>query len=132
MAEANAGLGTLIIQVYTADQTLPLADAHVLITQRGTDGETLVKVLKTNRSGKTEPVSLPAPPVENSLTPDAQGRRFYNYNIRVDYPGYYTTENLDVPIFEGQTSIQPVAMIPLPADEESGKRVTVREREPNL
>lgn len=132
MAEANAGLGTLIIQVYTADQTLPLADAHVLITQSGTDGETLVKVLKTNRSGKTEPVSLPAPPVENSLTPDAQGRRFYNYNIRVDYPGYYTTENLDVPIFEGQTSIQPVAMIPLPADEESGKRVTVREREPNL
>ncbi|MBR5614530.1 MAG: hypothetical protein IKW64_04430 [Clostridia bacterium] len=130
MAENNSGTGMLIVQVYTADQALPLADANVLITKNSGSGEELVRVLKTDRSGRTQPISLAAPPAANSLDPENGGARFFNYNIRVDYPGYYTMENLNVPIFEGQTSIQPVAMIPLPADEERGKKITVVEDEP--
>ncbi len=130
MAENNSGTGMLVVQVYTADQALPLADANVLITNNSGSGEELVRVLKTDRSGRSQPISLAAPPAANSLDPENDGARFFNYNIRVDYPGYYTMENLNVPIFEGQTSIQPVAMIPLPADEERGKKITVVEDEP--
>lgn len=134
MAEKNQSIGTgvLVVQVYTADQALPLADANVLISQNSGSGENLIRVLKTDRSGKTQPISLEAPPAANSLDPENVGARFYQYNIRVDYPGYYTMENLNVPIFEGQTSIQPIAMIPLPADEESGKMITSVETEPDL
>ncbi|MBE7032116.1 MAG: carboxypeptidase regulatory-like domain-containing protein [Ruminococcaceae bacterium] len=132
MAETNTHTGALTVQVYTADGALPLANANVLITSNSGSGEELVRVLKTDRSGKTTPISLAAPPAVNSLDPENSNARFYRYNIRVDYPGYYTTENLNVPIFEGQTSIQPVAMIPLPADEERGKRITAVETEPNL
>lgn len=132
MADTNLQpTGFLVLQVYTADQSLPIEGAHILVTKTTPDGEELVKVMQTNRSGKTEVLSLPAPPAENSLTPDG-GTRYYVYNIRVDYPGYYTMENLDVPIFEGQTSIQPVALIPLPLNEEQGKKISVVEREPNL
>ncbi len=123
--------GFLVVQVYTADQTLPIEGAHVLVTRTVDGGEELVKVMQTNRSGKTEPLALAAPPAANSQTPDG-GVRYYIYNIRVDYPGYYTVENLDVPIFDGQTAIQPVPLIPLPAGEEQGKKVTVVESEPNL
>lgn len=123
--------GFLVVQVYTADQTLPIEGAHVLVTRTVDGGEELVKVMQTNRSGKTEPLALAAPPAANSQKPDG-GTRYYVYNIRVDYPGYYTMENLDVPIFDGQTSIQPVSLIPLPAGEEQGKKVTVVESEPNL
>lgn len=132
MADTNTpGKGFLILQVYTADQALPIEGAHILITRNANGGEELVKVMQTNRSGKTEPLALDAPPASNSLTPDG-GTRFYNYNIRVDYPGFYTMENLNVPIFEGQTAIQPIGLIPLPANDERGKKITVIEEEPNL
>ena len=123
--------GKLIVQVYTADQALPIEGANVLVTKTVDGGEELISVTKTNRSGKTEPIFLPSPPSTNSLTPDG-GTRYFVYNIRVDYPGFYTMENLDVPIFGGETAIQPIALIPLPLDDEQGKKITVVEREPNL
>lgn len=130
--EIASGTGLLTVQVYTADQAIPITGANVLITKNTETGEEIVKVTTTGRDGKTVPVALSAPPFENSLTPDNTLAKFYNYNIRVDYPGYYTMENLDVPIFEGQTAIQPFALIPLPLGEEQGKKISVVETEPNL
>lgn len=127
----TAETGVLIVQVYTADQALPIENANVLVTKTTDAGEELIKVMQTNRSGKTEPLVLSAPPASNSLTPDG-GTRYSIYNIRVDFPGFYTMENLDVPIFGGETAIQPIALIPLPLDSEQGKKITVVEREPNL
>ncbi len=121
--------GTLIVQVYTADQALPVSGANVKVTQLTDNGEELIRVMQTDRSGKTVPLLLPAPPSSNSQTPDG-GVKFFNYNIRVDYPGYYTMENLNVPIFDGQTAIQPVALIPLAAGDEQGKKITSVEEEP--
>lgn len=123
------GNGMLVVQVFTADQTLPISDATVIVSKSGENGETLVRMMKTNENGKTETIKLPAPPAENSLSP-GNTNMFNKHNIRVDYPGYYTTENLDVPIFEGRTSIQPISLVPLPEGEEKGKTVTVVETEP--
>jgi hypothetical protein len=128
----NKGTGLLIAQVSTADQSLPIAGANVIVTKNTENGEELVKVMQTGRDGKTPPLTLSTPPAENSLTPDSLAARFYNYNIRVDYPGFYTMENLNVPIFEGQTSIQPFALIPLPLGEEQGKKISVVEEAPEL
>ena len=126
----NNNTGILTVQVYTADQALPVENANVVVTKASGSGEELVKVMKTNRSGKTEPLELSAPPAENSQSPDATGERFYKYNIRVDYPGYYSMENINVPIFAGQTAIQPFALIPLPLYEESGRQIVTIEEEP--
>ena len=125
----NNSTGVLTVQVYTADQALPVENANVVVTKASGSGEELVKVMKTNRSGKTEPLELAAPPAENSQSPDAAGERFYKYNIRVDYPGYYSMENINVPIFAGQTAIQPFALIPLPLYEESGRQIVTIEEE---
>ncbi len=119
----------IIVQVYTADQATPLEGANVIISKSFEDGEKLIQVLRTDANGKTQPVSLTAPSAENSLSP-GNSNNFSKYNIRVDYPGYYTVENRDVPIFENQTSIQPVAMIPLSEGRENGKMVMVIETEP--
>lgn len=126
------GMGILTAQVYTADQSLPIEGANVIVTKNTPQGEELVKVMQTGRDGKTAPLALSAPPAESSLSPDDTGARFYNYNVRVDFPGYYTMENLNVPVFEGQTSIQPFALIPLPQGEEQGKKISVVEEEPLL
>ncbi len=126
---AEKGFGYIMVQVTSADQAIPVPDANVIIARQTENGEEMIKVLKTDRSGKTEVVSVPAPPAENSLTPDG-GVRFFKYNIRVDYPGYYTVENVNVPVFEGQKSIQPISLIPLKESSERGKVVTVVEEEP--
>ncbi len=128
MENTKPGMGNLIIQTYTADQAMPVSGAHVIITKTVDEDEELVWVTQTDRSGRTEPIPLAAPPAGNSLTPDG-GIRFYKYNVRVDSPGYYTMENLDVNIFEGQTAIQPFALIPLAINDESGRRVTTVEEE---
>lgn len=131
MAAANSNnTGILIVQAYTADQALPLPDVNVVVSRASGTGEELVKVMKTNRSGKTQPLELSAPPAENSQSPDAVGDRFYKYNIRVDLPGYYSMENVNVPIFAGQTAIQPFALIPLPLYTESGRQIVTVEEEP--
>ncbi len=122
--------GYILVQVSTADQAIPITDANVIISRPFDGGEELIRVLKTDRSGKTEIVAVPAPPAANSQTPDDIGTRFYKYNIRVDYPGYITTENVNVPVFEGQKSIQSVSLIPLAEGDEQGKVVTVTEEEP--
>ena len=123
------GEGTLIVQVSTADRALPIADASVIVSKTDEEGETLVKIMRTDKSGRIEKLLLPAPPASNSQSP-GKGDRYSQYNIRTDYPGYYATENLGVPIFEGQTSIQPIELIPLPEGVENGKTVTVIETEP--
>ncbi len=122
--------GMLAVQVFIADRAIPVEDANVIISKQLPEGgEELIRILKTDASGTTETVELPAPPEANSLAP-GNSEKFYTYNIRVDRMGYYTVENMNVPVFAGNKSIQPVALIPLPDGEERGKRITFVEEEP--
>lgn len=127
MAENNEGY--IVVQVSTANEAIPLANANVMVTEETEKGESLIRLLKTDRSGKTEVIAVPAPPAANSRSFEGVNR-FSKYNIRVDYPGYYTVENVNVPVFSGQKSIQSVSMIPLGENEERGKVITVTEEEP--
>ncbi len=127
MPENNEGY--ILVQVSAANEAIPIEGAVVLISETRDSVENLVKVLRTDRSGKTEVIAVSAPPAANSQSPDGTDR-FSRYNIRVDYPGYYSVENLNVPVFAGQKSIQTVSMIPLEENQEQGKVVTVTEEEP--
>ncbi len=121
--------GYILVQVSTADEAIPLADAVVLITRPTENGEEPIRFLRTDRSGRTPVIAVPAPPAANSQSP-GNTDNFSKYNIRVDYPGYYTVENVNVPVFDGQKSIQSVAMIPLAESDARGKVITVTEEEP--
>ncbi len=129
-SNAQNSTGMLAVQAYIADRAIPVEGANVIISKQNDAGkEEVVRILKTNASGTTETVELPAPPAANSLSP-GNGEKYYTYNIRVDRPGYYTVENRNVPVFAGNKSIQPAAMLPLPDGEEKGKRITFVEEEP--
>lgn len=133
LAQENADsvTGLLQVEVFTANDALPVPDAHVTVTQTVNGGSTLIRLLVTDRSGRTEPIELPAPPVSMSTSPGNE-KPFSEYNVRVESPGFYTVENINVPIFSGQTALQRVAMIPLPQAEESNKIIRYVETEPNL
>ena len=64
------GTGTLTVQVYTSRAKLPLADATVVVTQRGEGGKyQLLSVQATDRSGFTRPVDIPTPILGDSTQP---------------------------------------------------------------
>lgn len=121
--------GGLVVTVSTAGQTKPIQGAHVIISRREGKNEIILRSLITDGNGKTVKIELPAPPEANSTSPSNK-LGYSIYNIRVDYPGYYTIENIDVPIFPGIIAVQPVNMIPLPLDTYQGKAKIFTETEP--
>ena len=109
----NGNFGYLGVTVTTAIDAIPIRDSTVTISQLSDGVDKTVKILTTDIDGKTDIIILPTPPKENSLTPNPLGPSYAVYNVRVDKEGYYTQSSLNVPIFTGITSIQPIRLIPL-------------------
>lgn len=122
--------GGLVVMVTTAGGTRPIMDAHVIVSRREGNNEQILRTLTTNANGRTFVIELPAPPKSNSMSP-GEPLPYFVYNIRVDYPGYYTVENLDVPIFPGIVAVQPINLVPLPLDTYNGKTKFFNEQEPS-
>lgn len=77
---------------------------------------TVIAVLYSDPDGKTEILRLPAPARSLSMQPNAAGSpmpySLYDAEIRLE--GFYNQSYISIPIFDGITSIQHAALIPLP------------------
>ncbi len=104
------GTGTLTVQVYTANGALPVQGAKVTVSDEG--GATLYE-LYTDRSGRTNRIELCVPLAVNSQNEGNGGSTYGVFNIKVEKQGYYTEAFLNVAVFDGINSIQPVVMEPL-------------------
>lgn len=109
----NTNFGYLGVTVTTAIDAIPVESATVTVSRFENGTDVPIKILSTNSDGKTDIIILPTPPRENSLTPNPTGPSYSVYNVRVDKEGFYTQNSLNVPIFTGITSIQPMRLIPL-------------------
>lgn len=107
---AQQDFGTLAVRVYTADSAIPVEGALVTVYEMKS-GST-VAVLKTDRSGLTRELQLPTPPNAASQRPDS-GVPYSLYRIRTAKDGYYSVQDINVPVYPKIKSVQPVAMIPL-------------------
>ena len=103
-------IGVLQVWVTTASAALPLARAHVTVS----DGEGVRYSGETDESGRSEAISLPAASAQGSLSPEGQPTPFTLYDIAVHKDGFYRVENRGVPLYGGVRAIQPVRLIPLP------------------
>lgn len=117
----NTGMGYVIVRVTTASGAIPLEGALVTVTEFNTgSGGDILYALKTNSSGLTPKVSLPAPPRSASLSP-GNGRSYSTYNIQVASEGYNMQQYINVPIFDGITAVQNADMVPLPENGETDR-----------
>ena len=107
---ADTNFGNITVSVRTADGALPVERAIVTVKDAG---ENILAVFFTDADGNTPRLRVPAPDIANSESPDAPGVPFFTYNIDTDKEGYVSVRNLNVPVYPGITSIQPVAMLPL-------------------
>lgn len=107
----NPAFGTLIFQVTGGQGAFPVPGATILLTKQLNDQQRLSVTVITDESGKTQPISLPAPSRELSQRP-GNGIVFATYQAEISAPGYVTTEIRDLPVFDGITTIQPVNLSP--------------------
>lgn len=117
-------VGSMKISVVSTIGLIPVANATVTISYTG-DPESPLEVLTTDSSGQTPVVSLPAPPLDLSLTPDATEQPYSEYNISVTAEGYEPVLVSGSEILADELSLQPIRMNPLAATEEDEKIVVI-------
>ena len=111
MSDAS-GVGYIKAEVTTGSGAVPIENAVVLITKKENGKTYLLKMLISDESGSTETVALPAPNVSFSETPDPTEKPFADYYISAYADGFYVENDMEVPVFSGVKSIQPIALIP--------------------
>lgn len=128
MTEVTQAIGRLVVAVTTAQGTVPLPGALVTVSAQTADGPVLYRVVRTDDSGRTPVLELPAPALTESLSPD-QPTPYLNYTVNVSQPGYRTAEVRDISIFPGIKSTLPVPLMPLTA---SGSQIEITDLPPEL
>lgn len=124
--------GQLQVQVFKAKEAVPIENATVTIFLEEDDGtNTPITVTRTNRSGFTPSITVPTVSATLSLEPGHE-HPYASYLIQVIAPGYFTVEDVHVPVFGGITSVQPVEMLPLPENYQGDTNVVYPESEPDL
>lgn len=107
-----ADTGTLIVRVFTSRGELPVRDASISVVQQGTQGQDLLALQTSGRSGTSAPIVIQSPALANSLSPD-QPTPYALCDIWVERAGYQLLVVRGVQIFPGITSFQSLPLIPL-------------------
>lgn len=101
--------GQLKIEVYDTTVAKPISNALIVI--KDTE-ENIINSLRTDISGQTETIFLPAPPVGYSLNPDMP-KPYSTYNIYITADGFVPAEIKGVQIFSDSTAIQKIILFPI-------------------
>ena len=109
------GIGYIKVEAHTADDALPVGNAHVEI--RKPNGRLLYET-DTDANGNTEKFPLMAPDIELTLDP-YYGKPAYSIcDVDVTAAGYVRIHVHGVQIVDTQTAILPVNMLPLSEEAE--------------
>lgn len=103
-------IGYLTIQVRTANDAVPLRGAQVTVLD---DQGRSVYDLVTDESGDTQTVPLETVSRDFSLEPSYTNTPYVGYRVFAQASGFNSVYISGVPIFEGETAIQPVTLVPM-------------------
>lgn len=102
--------GNLSLQVTSTIGLLPIENARISISYTGEDN--VVEEITTDNSGRTETVSLPAPPLEWSLDAEQTNRPYAELNLQITAPGYQPVTIEGSELLADATALQQVRMEP--------------------
>ena len=103
-------IGYLITQTRTASDAVPLEGISIRILD---DEERGIYELMTNESGETPLVSLETIDASLSQDPYYPGQPFVSYDVLAQAEGFQPIYISGIPIYEGETAILPITMIPM-------------------
>ena len=109
----NTAVGYLVVAGSTAQNAIPIENALVTVSSLDENGVAeLLFTTRTNRSGQTAELPLPAPPQSSSLSP-GNPYPYARYAVTVDYDGYQPISSSDLTIFADIVATLPVYLVPL-------------------
>ncbi len=127
--QRDMSLGYLRVAVTTGRGTIPVPDAQVIATRLVNGNEVLEQSDRTNNSGITPLFTLPAVSSIYSQSP-GNGNPYTYYTIYVRANGFYPIKLVNVPLYGGVTSIQPVELIPVAEGGNPDQENTITEGAP--
>lgn len=114
LAAEGEAFGYIVVTARSAGEGIPIEGALVTISEVRTNGSAAaVAVALTDSSGKTERIRVKTPPKYLSERPGAEELPFAPYNVVTEKEGFYTVTNVEMPVYPGVVSVQPIAMVPL-------------------
>ncbi len=134
-SEDNLGtsVGYILVNVRTGEESDPVAGAVVNITAIHNGNRLNIASGTTDESGRTQRFEVPVPKIEYSLSPGSAVQPYSLFDVSVTAKGFFNARSVDVPVFEGITSLQNFSMIPVPLYmKSSDETVTNFNQEPNL
>ena len=111
MQDQETGKGLLQINVISAADSRPVADARIAVSYTGVPEQTLEQVV-TDRSGQSEVLTLDAPPEAWSLDPDNERQPYSEYTLDISAPGYEPVSIAGAEILADVKAIQNIRMRP--------------------
>lgn len=103
-------IGYIQVRAFESNAQLPLED--VAITVASSDG-TAIALRLTDRNGLIDPIGIPVPDRNESLSPDPPEKPFANVNLYAWLKGYELIEAENLQVFADTTTYQQLQMIPL-------------------
>ena len=115
--------GNLQINVTANVGLIPIQNANITISYTGDPNNTL-ETLTTDSSGQTDVVSLSAPPLEYSLTPNSP-MPYSEYTLNVTAPGYEPVTISGVEVLPDVTALQNIEMTPTETAEGDDETIVI-------
>lgn len=106
----HMAIGYLKIQARTAQGAMPLEGIHVRILDD--EGNSLYDLF-TDESGETQTVPLETMDKSFSLNEHFAGLPYFSYNVLAQGTGFNTLYISHIPIYDGETAVQPLALTPM-------------------
>ena len=108
----NPKTGILKIQVYAANQAIPIKDATIIVSKEFENGKKVFYKVNTDENGIVDGLILPAPDKKFSEEPSTT-IPYSTYDILATHPQYLQQEDMQAQIFDGIKSIQDFNMVPI-------------------
>lgn len=115
--------GRLQINVTANIGLIPIRNANITISYTGDPNNTL-ETLTTDSSGQTDTVTLSAPPLDYSLTPNSP-MPYSEYTLNVTAPGYEPVTVSGVEVLPDVTALQTIEMTPTETAEGDDETIVI-------
>lgn len=115
-------IGYLTMQARTAHDALPLSGVQVSVLD---DEQNRVYTLVTDENGETRRVSLETVDKRYSQNENFTGTPYVTYNVLAQATGFDPLYISDIPIFDGETAILPLALVPMQEGQRNGERTEI-------
>ncbi|MDE7132254.1 MAG: carboxypeptidase-like regulatory domain-containing protein [Lachnospiraceae bacterium] len=123
MQSEDTARGSLQINVTANVGLIPIRNANITISYTGEPNSTL-ETLTTDSSGQTDTISLDAPPLEYSLTPNSP-MPYAEYTLNITAPGYEPVTVSGVEVLPDVTAVQNIEMTPTEIAQDESETITI-------